>query len=505
MLPQKIWKNILFNSLGQAWQVLLALGSVPILVRGLGVDLYGLLSLLGASLNVVFLMDLGIGAALVKYIAELDAKRDRTKIARLIGSCILFYGGLGVLFFILLISFAKVLLQDGFRVPSAFLEEATLAFYVGAFSVLFAFPLTVLISIPVALQRMDLSSGLNTFVGTLNILGAVILVSLGQGLVSILAWQVLTILIYFGLAVWVWRRYFSYIEHVFCLDWILLYQIFRFSGFKIFSSLSGIVVFHLDRLLVGTFFPLRELAYYTVAVTIAQKLITLVTHVTVAVFPAVSSFHGGEEAEKARQIYIRYSKLVVLLTLPLAVGLFIFPREILQLWVGPEFAYSSQAALRALSIGFLLAAFAGMPGVFAEGMGRPDIPALFACVSAALNLSFTLLLIPYWGTAAPGIGLTLNALAQVPWFIHTVNRSIAGLSSGQYLKEVFARPFLAGIVLVLLFSLVKDLVTSGTAFAVLVLVGFLVYGGITYINGTFTDQEKRWIQTRLRSFAIVRG
>lgn len=493
-----IWANTLYNFVGTCWQVLLVLFSVPILVGSLGLDRYGLLNLLVACLNVILLLDFGIGAGVVRTVAALVARENTDRLARLLGTCLSIYTILGAIFSLALAASARALLEGVFQVPPILLKEATLALLVAATGLVVGFPRIAVMSIPVALQRMDISAGLTAVASAVNVLGTVALAWLGFGLVAIAAWQVFAIAGHLTLGLWAWRRYFPQVKCHLCLDLRLFASVARFGGFKFLSSLSGIIVFHVDRLIVGLFFSLEELGYYSVAVTIAQKLLLIVNHMAAALFPAVSTYHGRKEMEKAREAYVRYSKMAFLLTLPVAIGLFVFSKDALLFWMGPVLATSSEAALKALAIGFLMASVAGIPGAFAEGMGRPAIPACFAVASAALNLSLTVILIPYLGIAAPGWALTLGTLILLPFFLHTVNSRVALFSSRFFFKEVFRRPLQAGLLLLILFAGAKHW-TQGTAqLTSLFLGGFVIYAALVYTNGSLSHVERAWLSSHFR-------
>ena len=69
-MSERIVKNVGSGLLAQAWTALLGLIALPILVRGLGAERYGLLALSLALIGFAAVADLGVGRAASKYIAE---------------------------------------------------------------------------------------------------------------------------------------------------------------------------------------------------------------------------------------------------------------------------------------------------------------------------------------------------------------------------------------------------------------------------------------------------
>lgn len=68
-------RNTLLNFVGQALP-LVAVVTIPFIVRGLGIERFGLLSLAWVVLGYFTIFDLGLGRATTKYVAEALGKGD---------------------------------------------------------------------------------------------------------------------------------------------------------------------------------------------------------------------------------------------------------------------------------------------------------------------------------------------------------------------------------------------------------------------------------------------
>src|SRR5438874_1266844 len=71
-------KNTLWNLLGSGAPMLVAVFCIPILIRGLGKERFGILTLAWALIGYVSLFDLGLGRALTQLVArKLGAGEER--------------------------------------------------------------------------------------------------------------------------------------------------------------------------------------------------------------------------------------------------------------------------------------------------------------------------------------------------------------------------------------------------------------------------------------------
>src|SRR2546423_7173949 len=81
--PRAISANAIWNFGGLMAQSLAALVCMPFLVRYLGTSRVGLLSLIWVLIGYFSLLDLGLGPAVTKTVAEAVADRDYAKAGRL--------------------------------------------------------------------------------------------------------------------------------------------------------------------------------------------------------------------------------------------------------------------------------------------------------------------------------------------------------------------------------------------------------------------------------------
>src|SRR4051794_17561211 len=104
----KILRNSGWNLVGQALPLAAALIAIPALVRILGAERFGVLTLIWGLVGYFSMFDLGIGRALTKVISERLAK-GTTDLADIVGTGLALAVGFGLLGTALLLGFAGVL------------------------------------------------------------------------------------------------------------------------------------------------------------------------------------------------------------------------------------------------------------------------------------------------------------------------------------------------------------------------------------------------------------
>ncbi len=486
-----VFRNVTYNFLSQVWFFILPIATSPYIVRHLGVDAYGVLSLATAIVGYLAVLDLGMGTATIKYMADAYVVRDFQAVSKVIGTSIVIYSGLGLLGTLAILATANLIITHLLHVPANLVHLTLVVFYVSSLGFLVNMPLTVFNSIPNALQRFDILVKQNLALGTVAILGQVVLLALGYSLRALVVFNVATSVVGIIVFVLVARHLLPGVSFRPAFDGPTARRIMRFSALKVFSVISGQVVFQLDKVLIAAFLPLASVSYYVVPLGLAQRIISVIPNITTAVFPAVSEFKANQE--RLNDLYVRVAKGVLMAVLPITVALVMFAEKILAYWMGADFATNGAATLRFLAIAFFLASFAAVPGVFVEGLGKPGIPAFFAVISAVLNLGLALLFIPRWGIAGPALALIVNSLITVPLFVDRVNRKVLGLRNTTLLRHGFVKPLVAAIPMGLFFVVVRPYAKNLPELGGIILAGAGLYVLLCLWFGAIDAAERRMI------------
>jgi len=301
-------------------------------------------------------------------------------------------------------------------------------------------------SVPNALQRMDLVNIRNVVIGSANTLGTVALLLFGKRLEAVVVWDVLTILAGTVWFYFVFRRLLPQVKLSFGFERDAFKQLASFSVYKFIGSIAGPLVFQLDRILIGVFYPVALLAYYAPAVLLGQKASSVISNFNQAVFPAISESHAQGDLDRARRLYLQMTKSVVFLMWPITLLLFIFADQIFSFWLGADFAEKSAPVLRILAMAYFIASLSA-PGVVAsEALGRPSIAALFSSISAVINIAAALYLIPRYGLQGAAWASMITFSLQTPLFVLFVNNKLMGSTLRELLQTSYLRHIGSGLI-----------------------------------------------------------
>jgi O-antigen/teichoic acid export membrane protein len=156
----------------------------PYIVARLGVDLFGLWSLVFAVVGIFGLLDLGFATAAVKYVAELTASQDHAGRNQVLATLLGVYSALGLLCLALVATLAGPVAQ-GFELSPDQRQAFTWVLWLLGSVVALNFPLSLFKAILVGTGRMSLVNLVELGTTLANAALIVLLLEAGLGLLGL--------------------------------------------------------------------------------------------------------------------------------------------------------------------------------------------------------------------------------------------------------------------------------------------------------------------------------
>lgn len=441
-----IKKSALYNLAGGGVPALMALATIPIIVHGLGEDGYGIFILVTAIIGYFALLDINVTAGSVKYLSEYAAKNDESRIDQTITLGLLVYVLIGLVGALLILGAAGFLVEDVFHIPDALHGIAFTSLQIAAAGFLFGQIQSYLQSVPQALLRYDVSARLEMGFGIALPLATVALLLFGYGLVEIIVLRVLASVLN-CLLLWrsirklfpdfAWRR----------PQRSLVRSLLEFSAFSFLSKVAALTYAHADKLIIGAFVGMKPLAYYTVAATLANRVLGLLYRLSAVLFPASSAMAARGEHDKLERLYLKASRYIFYLNASVLVLMVAFADPILHYWIGAEFAREGAIILQIVALAQFVDALTNIPSLVNDGMGHPRVTGSFAMARALVGLAAIWFLVGQAGIQGAAWAHLASAGLMTTLFVTYVHGRTVPCTLGNLLGKAYAIPTL-GILLI---------------------------------------------------------
>lgn len=494
-------RNSLLSFLAQLSVVTLAFVCIPPLVRGLGSEAFGLLSVLWMFVGYFSFLDLGVGQAAVKFLSASVATGERARGAALIRRAVKLSLWFGICGGLIVTSLAVIGIEKLFNISPELMGEARGALLVLAVCLPATLVQGSLRSVPLAFNRFGLISLTQGFGGLIQWGGALLAIYMNYGLFGVVVATMLSRYIVVALYGWLTIRLLpEVLRRPPQPDRGLTTLLVRFGGWVSVSQLIAPLLTFIERFSIGAVLSLSWVTFFSVPSEAVIRMLIVPMSIVNALYPFMSSGWSSDDGKnRVKLVYQRSVKYLYLAVVPVVLLLAMFGQEILQSWLGSEFAQKSTLVFMVLSAGYLFNSLSQLPNAALQALGRPDLPAKVALIQLPLYTGLFVAFTMAWGILG----------SAVAWLIRVACESAAlFLLARRIMNPVpnaFDSSYLWKASLLLLggsvFLVMGRVISIGTG-AQLVLVTFI---GLLYLVGLWYfafDEEDRDLLLRhtLKSF-----
>ncbi|HXM80325.1 MAG TPA: flippase [Burkholderiales bacterium] len=399
-------RNALLNLSTQFIVAVVAILLVPIIIRGLGTDGYGLLALAMVVFGTFSVLDLGLGRATTKYVAEYLSQSELQKLAGVVWASLVIQILLGSIAGFLLAILAPILAGRVLQVPYDRIGDATATLYVLAASGPIVLATSTLRGALEGAHRFDLVNYVKIF---LNLSTYVIpLAFIQQDFVwAIVFWMLIARLVAMAAFLIGCLHVIPALRQKFLFSKASLLALFRYSGWVAVSNVIVPFLVQLDRFLIASLVTLGAVTFYSAPYELLYGLWIIPGSITAVLFPAFSGLQRGDQ-KRVAELVIRPIKYILITLGPLVLVLMAFSEAILFFWLGEPFSDKSKHVLQLLAFGVLINSLAWVPTSLVGGFGRPDVTTKIHLAQLPLYLGIAYPLISNWGVVGAAIAFCLR-------------------------------------------------------------------------------------------------
>lgn len=470
-------RNTLYSLVGQIASLTAGLVAVPILVRGLGIERFGVLALAWVVTGYLSLLDLGLGRATTRFIADALGRGSRELVRSILSTSLAFLAGIGSLIAVGLAAITPFLVTSLLHLSASLQAEAIQVFYISAASVLTMVITSAYRGVLEAYQRFDLIAATKVPSDILTALVPVFaMVFIGPSLPPIagllLAKNILLCLAYGFFA----YRMLPPGDRTFRRGAFDVRGMLGYGGWIALHNMAVAGLLYLDRFLVGVLLTVSAVSYYSVGQELASRSQLLPSSLMAVLFPAFSFLQASESGLLAR----RFAQALKYTSLSMAVVagiLIVFAREILTLWLGPDFT-RSVSVLQITSAGVFFSALAWLGGTYLQALGSARWVTLVHVAQVPIYVIASWFLIRRSGIDGAALAWSLRLLVSaVLLFLPAYRRAgdVWAIGGKRLVATLILLIFLFGLC-----SVVKTWMPDATGTLVSVGLVFLGTGGILW-------------------------
>ena len=438
-------RNIAANLGGGLSVGLIGLACTPTLIRMLGVEAYGLVSIYVMLASIGGFLDLGLAVTVNRELARLDATTEAQRARDLVRSLEILYWLFAMLFGGGVALLAEPMVYHWLTLDRLSPETVADAVRMMGLALAFQLPATFYAGGLLGLERqvqLNAITVLATCVRWGGVLASLRLASPTIG--TFLGWQIgVSVLQTAAVAVALLCALpAAPARPRFRAD--LVRSVGRFAaGMTGIAALSAGLT-QLDKIVLGRTVPLVELGYYALAGSLALCVSAIVQPVFQALYPRFTQLVAGGDADGLRFLYHGGTQLVAVLILPVGAVLSLLAPEVLYVWTRDLTTVEHTAGLlRLLVLGMTLSGLLQLPYALQLAHGWTGLTLGASLVAVALQAPGLVVMTNRFGAVgAAWVWLLLNiaSIGIAPAIMH--RRLLPGELGRWYVSDL-APPLLA--------------------------------------------------------------
>ncbi len=431
-IMKNIHRNIAFSSLGYILPLLASLATIPLMIKYMGDDVYGLYIVCISLIGFMTFVDLGVGQAIIKYVSQYEVTGENTKIKPILDIALLMYIVLGVVIAGLVALFSLPLGKLLYSTDAAKAVMAGQALSITAVAFFLSYINQFFLNVFKAYHRFDTPAVIQNSANIAGIVSATLLVIFGYDLLVIL-WgyvviQVMALTAGYTLGTRILPKGvvlgLSFDRHIFA-------EMLSFSVYTFVSNFLGGVVSRLDKFIIGAILGTEAVTYYQIPHTIAQMANGIIQVLSQITFPRFSELSSLNDTVGRLALYKRSMLLVFIASMAITVALISAGGAFLELWISAEFAIKSTLTLQIIALYFFFQSNTVVAYWALQGSGNAKVTALSSLLGTIAYLVGLSFLTKHYGYDGAALSLFL-LLTPMPYFYWWVERNV-GHKFSEYL------------------------------------------------------------------------
>lgn len=499
-MANQVVKNSIFNVVSKGWSIISLYIFVPLWIKYVGVEGYGVISLYSVLMTLMHFADAGLSGTLTREFARVEPhegyKRDFLRTFETI------YLGIAA-FVLLVVFFASGFFVDQFlKSDSIPREDLLVCVKIMAVIMGFHFMVTLYNGGLMGLQKQILAGSLN--IGYSICRGVLVLfpLMLKPDVKTFIWWQLFSMLILFVVERTVLVRAVNKgnKRSFFRIDYFK--NVWKYALGLMIMAIVAALNSQLDKLVTGNLLSLESLGYYSIAGTLGAAVVTIANALSNAFYPELTRLVSIGDKEQIVRPFLFFTFIVSLVTSSIGISVFFYCSDLLTVWTRDSIIVDN-ATIPAmlLVLGNVIVALQYSTYYLAMANGHTKTNVLLSSTMLIVMAPSVYLLTKFFGlNATPIPYLVINFFVTIYMGIVFIDRFLQGYLKNWTINTII--PIVVSIVIVAPSSIIIRNIVSNQYVRICLacIIGFIcIYvSTIIYINKNPESKTSHLIKNFLK-------
>ena len=439
--------NLSIGLASSTWSAFLSLAVVPIYLKYLGIEAYGLIGFFATIQALLQFLDFGFAPTINREVARSQVSGNFQEIRNLLCTVATIYWGMALVILLIVLGMSNFIAEYWLHPKNISQEAVHHSIMLMGVIISLRWPVGIYMGVLMGAQKLALTSALGILVVTLGNLGAIFVLSnVSANIEAFFIWQAfvsfINVMVFRHLA---WKV--ITLKHVAQFDTAEIKRVWKYSVGMVALTFSAIVFTQVDKVLLSKMLSLAEFGGYMLAVSIASSLSLLVAPFYNLLYPYFSALYVAEEHNKIIDVYRLSTRVLATFLFALAMVLVVFSEELIFLWTGNSILAKNISPIVAIfAVGSALHGVMHIPHALQLAYGMVRLPLKINSILIVLLIPLMIILVKnYGGLGGAFAWLILHIFYMILGTYLTHRVILKGLGMKWILTEVLV-PFLIALI-----------------------------------------------------------
>lgn len=456
---------------------------VPVVLRFVTREEYGLWATIGQAVAYLALLDLGVGAAVVRRTAQVAAHPEsKIDTSRTLSTAFAVYCGLGAVLGGVALAMGP-LIPRLISAPTELRRTTLILFGCLASYAAVSLPLRVFQKVLYGLQEMARANFVAALESIVSPVTVVVALIAGAGLIALPIGTIVAGLLAATVAWTVLRRVAGSVH----ASWrfvsrVEARELFTWSWMLGLNSLAVVVIYQTDNIVVAWGQGLRAATTYSLTSRLPLYAMPIIFALADSCVPGAVELCEQRNASRLRGVFLKVQQISISAAAAVSVVAVFFNAPFMRLWVG-SLNFGGEPLTAAFALILTYRAMMHSASVVVIGTGRIRGVVLMSAVEAGLNLGLSVWWVQRFGIVGVALATVVAGLVTSAWYVGLVVCEELRLGLSEYLWNGVVMPLVAATPAVLVALTARRMLALDSWLALAVAV---VSTGAAYALAQFT-------------------
>lgn len=433
----------------------MGLAFVPLYIKYLGVEAYGLIGFYAVLQAWLTLLDLGITQTLNREMARFTAGAHTPQsIHNLLRSLELISVTLALVMCLCVWGASNYIAAHWLNAQNLSINEIANAITLMGFVIALRFIEGVYKGALLGLQKQVVANMISILIATMRYGGVVFVLALyAASIQTFFVWQVISSILSVLAFVWLVYSTLPKPNQLPKFSKQAIAAVWKFASGMLGITFLAILLTQIDKVLLSKLISLESYGYYTLAATVAGSLALITAPTTQAIYPRMVEYVAQNKQQELIRLFHQGAQFISVLITPAAIMLAFFAEDIIYLWSGDiHLAKQTAPILLPLVLGSFFNCLVWMPYQLQLAHGWTSFAVKINTIAVCLLVPAIFWITPYYGAVgAAWIWAFLNA-SYVTIGMHFMYKQLFMSEKWRWYKYSAIYPLLTATVLTFLLA-----------------------------------------------------